>query len=789
MMHSQFLNRLRMSLISLGLSCSLAASSSFAQKFSDLRSRTTVDKACEYGTEIELKVRQGDVVRLALKPNPSGIGEFFLLPLEDTLGWRFPSCWGTDRGPSGGSRYENLRDSFIGLGYEAMANLKVSQGRDKRVTIKVLVDDKKKFAARNRTHSLERAEERRKEKEEQRRRANVIGVEERVAGFVRLWSEVKYNFAFFERTPKLDWDKVLEEFLPKILKEQTTEEYYRLLERCVAQLKDGHTTVYPPSNLRDEKQLPVRLRLLDDKVIVSEIAEAAAAAEPRLKAGLEVTHIDGRPVAEILKQDVYPYIADSTPQNRDRWAVRRLIEGDAGSQAKVRLQNASGKSFDLMLAHSTWRYPQISSYEYQDAGEGMAYVALNSFSSRAAASSFARAMEEIGRHRGLLIDMRNNGGGSSREGYLVISRLIDKPARGSKWRTRQYVPTFRAWGEKETWLKHEGSVIRPATGERFLGPVVVLIGPGTVSAAEDFVVAIHAAGRATLVGEKTAGTTGQPLMVKLPRGGSARICTKWDSYPDGREFVGVGVIPDVEVHPTRDSLAAGRDAVLEKGLEMLGKQIGRERVDAVGLAARLVAQRTGNSTARKLRELPMVLKEAQAEYASLAAAYAEKDWRTIDRQAKGLSELFRRELLIAWEAGLSYERLQEEGRVDQQAEFDLLSGKQRKREIEAFFHAKSGSEEIDRLLVEIEDLSDTIHDSVRDRQIDDIPILFPKLERRWKRLQDCAAGEDDRKAAIPAIRYLVDESCKAIHCSFIASAPFDNAFDREVKHDAKVKSE
>ena len=38
---------------------------------------------------------------------------------------------------------------------------------------------------------------------------------ERLAGFARLWSDVKYNFAFFDRVPELDWDKVLVEYIPK----------------------------------------------------------------------------------------------------------------------------------------------------------------------------------------------------------------------------------------------------------------------------------------------------------------------------------------------------------------------------------------------------------------------------------------------------------------------------------------------------------------------------------------------------------------------------------------------
>ena len=117
-------------------------------------------------------------------------------------------------------------------------------------------------------------------------------------------------------------------------------------------------------------------------------------------------------------------------------------------------------------------------------------------------------------------------------------------------------------------------MIDPETTEPFLGPVVVLIGPETNSAAEDFVVPLHAAGRATIVGQKSRGSTGQPLRFSFLEGKiSGRVCTKRDQYPDGREFVGVGIIPDVEVHPSPADIAAGRDVVLEKGLEVLRAKI------------------------------------------------------------------------------------------------------------------------------------------------------------------------------------------------------------------------
>jgi C-terminal processing protease CtpA/Prc len=67
--------------------------------------------------------------------------------------------------------------------------------------------------------------------------------------------------------------------------------------------------------------------------------------------------------------------------------------------------------------------------------------------------------------------------------------------------------------------------------------------------------------RGKIVGQPTGGSTGQPLIIGLPGGGSARICSKRDRYPDGTEFIGVGVQHDVEVLPTiADTLEAIADA-------------------------------------------------------------------------------------------------------------------------------------------------------------------------------------------------------------------------------------
>jgi len=83
------------------------------------------------------------------------------------------------------------------------------------------------------------------------------------------------------------------------------------------------------------------------------------------------------------------------------------------------------------------------------------------------------------------------------------------------------------------------------------------------------VVVFTQAHRGKIVGEPPGGSSGQPITFKLPGDGTARVCTKHDSFADGREFVGVGIEPDIPAHLTRADIIAGRDSVLETTIHFL----------------------------------------------------------------------------------------------------------------------------------------------------------------------------------------------------------------------------
>jgi C-terminal processing protease CtpA/Prc len=75
------------------------------------------------------------------------------------------------------------------------------------------------------------------------------------------------------------------------------------------------------------------------------------------------------------------------------------------------------------------------------------------------------------------------------------------------------------------------------------------------------------------MGSNSFGSTGQPYMFDLPGGGTARVCTKQDTYPDGREFVGYGIRPDIEVKQTLNDYLQKKDACLERAIVHLQNKI------------------------------------------------------------------------------------------------------------------------------------------------------------------------------------------------------------------------
>ncbi|MBC7807282.1 MAG: hypothetical protein H7145_14165 [Akkermansiaceae bacterium] len=222
----------------------------------------------------------------------------------------------------------------------------------------------------------------------------------------------------------------------------------------------------------------------------------------------------------------------------------------------------------------------------------IAYVEIPSFDNPRFEQGALELVNQYKNAETLIVDLRGNGGGNTP--VRLIDALMDRPYRGAStatpigvalWRVRAdyfdqiskdpKTPRDSDYGYLETMkdLSRDAMFFQPSPLQKpekpvFTGKLIVLINRNVGSAAEDFCIPFKDNHRATIVGEPSYGSTGQPYYYSFPNGMSFRVSSKRDSFPDGSPFEGVGIVPDVAVVRTIDAVRSGEDMVLKKALEI-----------------------------------------------------------------------------------------------------------------------------------------------------------------------------------------------------------------------------
>ena len=127
----------------------------------------------------------------------------------------------------------------------------------------------------------------------------MLTVEERIYVLSFLWKEAEYNFAFWEKRPEIDWDSEYKKFLPLVMKAKDDLEYYLLLMRFYALLRDGHTSVLLPYSLLEGRSVPFGVIRAEGKFYLSGVVRER---EELLLS--EITHIQGLPISDYIEKYV-----------------------------------------------------------------------------------------------------------------------------------------------------------------------------------------------------------------------------------------------------------------------------------------------------------------------------------------------------------------------------------------------------------------------------------------------------------------------------------------------------
>jgi carboxyl-terminal processing protease len=229
------------------------------------------------------------------------------------------------------------------------------------------------------------------------------------------------------------------------------------------------------------------------------------------------------------------------------------ILGPAGSTVVLTIRRAGEPApFDVSVVRAAITVPSV---ETKILDGNIAYIQLFTFGADSSAEMHSALQEMLAQNPdGLILDLRNNGGGFLNTAVDISSEFMSDG-----------VALYEEYGDgtRDSYTLQSGGLAIDI-------PMVVLVNGGTASASEILAGAIQDYGRAQLVGETTFGKGSVQISRNLSNGqGALRITIAHWLTPDERQIDGLGLEPDVVVPLTDEDVQAQRDPQLDRALELL----------------------------------------------------------------------------------------------------------------------------------------------------------------------------------------------------------------------------
>jgi hypothetical protein len=240
-------------------------------------------------------------------------------------------------------------------------------------------------------------------------------------------------------------------------------------------------------------------------------------------------------------------------------------------------QEAREQGYALASKHLTTALESFCEgrVEFGMLGDDVGYLRIRGFSGytkdgsyesglTALESALDKAFANTRGWKGLVIDVRLNGGGADPYGLAIARRLTNTEYVA-------YAKQARSDPDDQAkWTAEQPSIVRPSDRPSFRGPVVLLIGIQSISAAETFTQAlINRSPKVVRVGETTQGVFSDVLGRQMPNGWRFGLPNE-RFVTNGKSYDHVGIAPDVAVESfTPAARATGRDAGIERALAIL----------------------------------------------------------------------------------------------------------------------------------------------------------------------------------------------------------------------------
>lgn len=393
----------------------------------------------------------------------------------------------------------------------------------------------------------------------------------RLLAVYRYWNMIHYFFPYKHLIDE-DWNDVLPKYIELFLNAQNELEYEVAALHLISEINDSHAKIWSGNDKftssRGDFVSPLHVRFIENELVVTDfyiddLDDSSKMAEfLGINVGDVITRINGEKVQDILHEQL-PLFPGSNLSARLRDMAPELLRSNTESIPIEIKKNGIVKQHILKLFKPSelsvfrWYRRNTSESSYKMLDNNIGYITLANIKSEdvdAIKSAFKNTT-------GIIIDIRNYP--NTFVPFSLGSFFVDKETPFAKF--------------TELNLQHPGEfnffgpVIIPSSGPAYKGKVIVLVNELTQSQAEYTTMAFQAGLNTLVIGSQTAGADGNISKLSLPGGLITSISGIGVYYPDGTETQRVGIVPDIEVHPTIQGIKLGEDELLQRAIkEILG---------------------------------------------------------------------------------------------------------------------------------------------------------------------------------------------------------------------------
>ena len=273
------------------------------------------------------------------------------------------------------------------------------------------------------------------------------------------------------------------------------------------------------------------------------------------------THYEKRLTNDMSSKELFQVLSEMVNKLRDGHV--NLVAYHETSQYREWYDNYPTNFDDsIQRKYLEKDYTIVSGLKYKILEDNIGYIYYGSFSNAIGESNLDAVLDELAVCDGLILDVRNNGGG-----LLSMSERLAARFTNEKVLTG-YISHKTGKGHQD-FSTPEPIYTEPATDRvRWQKPVAVLSNRRSYSSTNDFVNRMKQMPQAIIIGNQTGGGSGLPFSSELPNGWSIRFSASPIFDPD-MKHIEFGIEPDIKVDITSDDYQKGIDTIIETARKTL----------------------------------------------------------------------------------------------------------------------------------------------------------------------------------------------------------------------------